>query len=200
VDLALGVAAGVDREPAGGEPDGECLAFAVGARFAEVLTAERFASGADCIDRVGLRAVTPRRATGTIELDHPLAALGKEPGEPGAVSVGAFDRPDTQPAVTVSEIHKALVAVRVGSSGGRFDHRGRRRRDDRGGVGVFVGVDADDDVDDFCQHGHCVSPLNVEREVPVRDGDRQDCDGTRQSSPGGQAPDQASHSGRGRGR
>jgi len=37
------------------------------------------------------------------------------------------------------------------------------------------------------------SPCRDGRVVPVRVGDRQDCDGTRQQKPGGQAPDQASH-------
>jgi hypothetical protein len=46
---------------------------------------------------------------------------------------------------------------------------------------VLVGVDADDDLDEVCQHGHRVVLLarRMTWSVPVRDEARQDCDGTR---------------------
>jgi hypothetical protein len=63
--------------------------------------------------------------------------------------------------------------------------RGQRqwcgRPDHGGGVGVFVKVDADDDLDLLCQHGQLRSPLTRDGRGsgPVREA-RQDCHGTRQ--------------------
>jgi glyoxalase family protein len=50
------------------------------------------------------------------------------------------------------------VAVGVGVHGEVFGGGAGRRDDHRGGVGVLVGVDADDDINEFCQHGHAFTP------------------------------------------
>ncbi len=69
--------------------------------------------------------------------------------------------------------------------------------DDRGGVGVLVGVDADDDIDELCEHGHAFFSLPG-TDVWFRSGSEigRTVTGHARRLPGGQAPDQASHSGR----
>jgi hypothetical protein len=56
---------------------------------------------------------------------------------------GVLDAPGQQVRVA-----GAVVADRAGSG------RGTGRVSDLGVVGVAVGIDADDAVDEFCQHGH----------------------------------------------
>jgi hypothetical protein len=67
-------------------------------------------------------------------------------------------------------------------------------------VGVFVGVDPDDELDGVCQHVHRVDSLagdDVDGIGPGRSYGRTVTGHTRLAS-GGQAPDQASCSGLGR--
>jgi hypothetical protein len=53
-----------------------------------------------------------------------------------------------------------LPVAGLGRRHGRLgDHGAGGGRDDRGGVGVLVGVDADDDLDELCQHVHRVDSL-----------------------------------------
>jgi hypothetical protein len=57
--------------------------------------------------------------------------------------------------MTIGESDQRCVAVRIGRLG-RVLERGAGGVHRRRGVSVFVGVDTDDDVDNLCQHGHCV--------------------------------------------
>jgi hypothetical protein len=50
------------------------------------------------------------------------------------------------------------VAVGVGRNRRPSQHRSGVGVDHRGGMGVLVRVDADDDLDQFCQHGHAFCP------------------------------------------
>ena len=142
-----------------------------------MITAECLACSADGVDGVGLRAVTPRWSAGPIEFDDPLATLGQEQGDPGAVSVGILDRPGSQPGVAISSGEKCCVAGWVLQAAVVSITAAVTASMIAAVSGVFVSVDADDVVDEFCQRGHRVCPLNVERDVPVGVGDRQDCDG-----------------------
>jgi hypothetical protein len=58
--------------------------------------------------------------------------------------------------VLCGELDQRLVARWVGRHGLLGEDGTGGCRDDRGGVGVFVGVDADDDLDLLCEHGNCV--------------------------------------------
>jgi hypothetical protein len=106
-----------------------------------------------------------------VELDHPLAPLPQEPGQPGPVAAGALDRPDPSAAVLPGQVHEGGVAVGVGGHGPFAEDAGGGGLDDRGGVGVLVPVDPHHDVDGLCQHGHafisfaggtCRSPVREE--------------------------------------
>ncbi len=106
-------------------------------------------------------------------------------GESGSVAAGSFDRPDAATVgVLVGEGPKTSVADCVGSDLEVFDDAASRSVENCGGVGVAVGIDADDEVDGACQHGfHGASFRGVEfltvgtglGEVTVR----QDCDEAR---------------------
>jgi hypothetical protein len=82
----------------------------------------------------------------------------QEAGQAGAVAAGALDRPHPPAWLPTSQLQQLLVA----SWGGRDRHLLERRTgrgDDHGsGVGVLVGVDPDDELDDLCQHGHALTP------------------------------------------
>jgi hypothetical protein len=85
--------------------------------------------------------------------------------------------------VLIGQRQQCRVAVRVCVDGELTDGGAGRGHHDRGGVGVLVGVDADDDVDELCEHGHCVLLLAGNGTCgsgPV--GVRQDCDGTHQAA------------------
>ena len=67
----------------------------------------------------------------------------------GAVTAGPFDGPGSQRRVVVGELHQLGVALGCGLDGDLIqDTTGRGVQDGRG-VGVDVGVDADDDIDHF---------------------------------------------------
>ncbi|MGY1914263.1 hypothetical protein [Blastococcus sp. SYSU DS0973] len=51
------------------------------------------------------------------------------------------------------------VGVGVGGDHGSGQHCAGAGIEHRGGVGLAVGVDADDDLDQFCQHGHAFFSL-----------------------------------------
>jgi hypothetical protein len=80
----------------------------------------------------------------------------QEAGQAGAIAAGAFDRPHPLALVLVGELEELLVAVGSGGHGQAGQALTGGRGQDRGGVAVLVGVDADDDLDGVCQHGHRV--------------------------------------------
>jgi hypothetical protein len=110
-----------------------------------------------------------------------LGVSMQEPGQPGTVPAGALDRPHPLPTVLVGQLEELPVAIRGGGRGQVGQGLAGGRGEGRGGVGLLVGVDADDDLDGVCQHGHRVVLLarRMTWSVPVRDEARQDCDGTR---------------------
>jgi hypothetical protein len=157
-DLALGGGGGVDGRASGGEAHGQRCALAWGTGLSEVLAGEGLASGSDGVEGVGLGAVAAGGTVRAVELDDQLAALGEEPGQAGAIAAGALDRPRPQTGVLVSQRDERGVAIEVGPDGELVDGCAGRCHDDCGGVGVFVGVDPDDDVDGLCEHGHAFTP------------------------------------------
>lgn len=118
-----------------------------------------------------------------------------------AVTTGPLDRPSLRHRVIVGELHQFGIALSCCLDGDLVQDTTGRRIDHSRGVGVNVGVDADDEVDHLAQIGQTVHAFS-----PSLDGTwfrsgteaRQDCDETHPAplKPGGQAPDQASSSNR----
>lgn len=106
-----------------------------------------------------LRVEWPGRA---VELDDQFLVFGEVTDQAGAVTTGTVDRQRPQPAVLLDPIHQAGVAVRVRGDRERREQRAGVHCDRRGGVS---GVDPDDQLDQFCQHGHCVR-LTVDADGP----------------------------------
>jgi hypothetical protein len=74
--------------------------------------------------------------------------------------------------VLLGQCDELDVAVGVGGHGHPGQHATGAGIEHRGGMGVFVGVDADDDLDQLCQHGHAFFSLTGgTQQVPVRCGD-----------------------------
>jgi hypothetical protein len=161
----------------------------------------RLSGGTDRIERVGLRAVATRSPLRAIQLDDDLRHLQQVTTQTGAVTTGPLDRPSAQHRVVVGELHQLGIALGCRLDGDLVKDTTSRSIDHGRGVGMDVGVDADDDIDHLAQIGQTVHAFS-----PSPDGtwfrsgteNRQDCDETRQAplTPGGQAPDQASSSNR----
>lgn len=111
------------------------------------------------------------RAVGPVELDHPLAQLahGDEQARRRSRRCSQLSRPHPQPAVPIGQLDERGVAVGVSSGGEDFLLAAGARRDNGRGVGVFVGVDPDDDIDDLCETDHAFFSL-PERDVRFRSG------------------------------
>jgi hypothetical protein len=121
-----------------------------------VVLAERLAGGPYGIQRVALGAGTRGQPLGSADLQDLLAALLQEHRQPGAEAAGSFHRPTpTARNLHAGEVEQLLVADGIGAHGGLGQHTAEVA-DGGGGQGVAVGVDADDAVDELCQHGHAV--------------------------------------------
>ena len=132
-----------------------------GTGLGELLTGQRFAGCPDGIDRVGLGAVTAGGALGPVQLHHLLGVGSKEAGQAGAVAAGALDRPHPLARLLVGQLEQLAVAGRGRRHRRLVDHGAGGRDHNRGGVGVLVGVDPDDEVHQLCQHGHALTPCPV---------------------------------------
>ncbi|WZU35797.1 hypothetical protein Rruber_05310 (plasmid) [Rhodococcus ruber] len=93
-------------------------------------------------------------ALGSVEFDDEFLTAFEQSGQAGTVPAGALDRPHSQCAVLVGEVHQILVAIDSGRHGDLAENSAGAGGDRRSGVGVDVGVDSDDDVDDVSQNGH----------------------------------------------
>lgn len=140
---------GLDRGAAGGQQHGQGLTVPTVAWGAEPGPGEGFAGGADRVQRVGLRTVSARGPLRPVELDHDLLPLEQVTGQAGAVAAGALDGPSPQRGVAVGELHQPCVPVGVGRDGDLAEDGAGAGIDRGGGVGVDVGVYANDDVDDL---------------------------------------------------
>src|SRR4051794_9742051 len=123
------------------------------------------------------------------------------PAQPSTVAAGSLDRPGPQGGVPVRELDEFRVALGCRIDGDLVEYTTSRGDDHGCGVGMDVGVDADDDIDHLTQIGQTVHAFSPSPDGAwFRSGTevRQDCDETRQAplTPGGQAPDQASSSNR----
>ena len=158
VELALGVGGGLDGRAAGRQPHRQRGSWPGRPGLGELVTAQSLAGGPGRIQRVGLGAVAAGCSLGPVQLNNLLIVGMKEPGQPGAVATGALDRPDPLAWLLGGQGQQLLVAGRRGRHRRLVDHRTGGRGHDGEGVGVLVGVDPDDDIDNLCQHGHALTP------------------------------------------
>jgi hypothetical protein len=123
-----------------------------------VVLAERLTGGPHGIQRVAFGAAAGGWPLGSADLHDVLAALDQEAGQAGAVAAGALHRPAPPPdegEMGLGEAEQLHVADGVGG-GGCLGEDAAEVGDGGGGEGVAVGVDADDTVDQCCQHWHAV--------------------------------------------
>jgi len=85
-------------------------------------------------------------------------------------------RPESRPVQQL--VRRSPRDQRAGGGGHLSEDTASRCANNRGAVGVFVRIDADDEVDLICEHCHAFNPL-PEGRGRFRSGKRrQDCDGT----------------------
>jgi len=147
LELPAGVRADVHDGGAGGVQHPDRLPVAALAWGGQVLAGQRLPAGADGVQGVALGAVAATRPLGPVDLDHPLAMVEQEAGQPGPVAPGPFQRPDP-PAwrLRADQVQQPGMPGPVARhlEGDPHPAVGIQQR---GGVGVAVGVDPDDGVD-----------------------------------------------------
>jgi hypothetical protein len=158
MQLTLGVGGGLDRGAAGRQPHRQRRPLARGAGLGEPVAAHGLAGRSGGVQGVGLGAMASGGSLGPVQLHHLLAMTLEEAGQTGAVAAGALDRPDPLARLSTGERKQLPVASRGGRHGHLLDHRAADCQDDRGSMGVLVGVDPDDELDEVCQHGHALTP------------------------------------------
>lgn len=101
------------------------------------------------IDGVTLAFLVSELPVGATHLNDNVALLAQEAGQPGAIRAGALDADRPDGAERIGPGLKRLVALAAGQNcrGGKL-HAECANRD--GGVGVLVGVDANDDIGQWC--------------------------------------------------
>jgi len=157
---------------AGAEQDAQGFAVAVGARNRQLagVQAERGQDGEVGVDRVGFAFAAAGLAVGLFALEHEQARGGYGAGESDAVAAGAFDREGDAGSGSVLEDPGQQLGVAAGVVGDRAGgDRCPGGERDFYVVGVAVGVDTNDGVDEVCQHGHRRSPFG-ERSCRHRPG------------------------------
>ncbi len=156
----------------GAEQDAQGFAVAVGPRNRQLVgvEAERGQDGEVGVDRVGFAFAAACLAVGLFALEHEQAGGGDSAGESDAVAASALDRNDDAGSGSVLEDPGQQLGVTAGVVADRAGRdRGPGGERDFYVVGVAVGVDTDDDVDEICQHGHRRSPFG-ERSCRHRPG------------------------------
>jgi hypothetical protein len=148
------------RAAPGGQQRPQCLPRTAAAREGRAVLAEHLASGPDRVQGVALGATATGWPLGSADLDDPLTPLLQHRCQAGAEAARSLHRPQAAARnLTVGKAEQPLVAGRVGAGGGLGEHPAEVGDGGRGqgvAVGVAVGVDADDAVDQLCQHGHAV--------------------------------------------
>jgi hypothetical protein len=156
-----------DRSLAGAEQDAQRLPLAGGARARQRLAGKDAARGAQRIECVALQAALPALPARALDLDHTLATCREKASETGAVGARALECPQPALAVGAGEPKRAAVAARVGVELGLAEQGRACALDQRELVMVTVGIDADHDVEAFCEHAATSSRWGM---APVLDG------------------------------
>ena len=136
----------------------------------ETIAAERFAGSADRVERVGLGARLRQCVAGLIKLDDHFAGTFELAKEAASVACYPFDSPASRRVarVLVSERDGGLVSGGVRREAFVREHCGGMGVNDGDRDRVPIGVDTNDVIDEFCQHGE--EHLQLERICRRRPG------------------------------
>jgi hypothetical protein len=146
LEVPAGVGGDLDGTGPGELEHPKGLALAALPRGCQVLATQRLAAGADRVQRVAL-GLGPAGPLGPVDLGHPLAMVGQEAGQPGAVAAGAFQRPAAAAPRPLDDQAQQLLIARLAARDLQLGQQPTVAVKDRGGVGIAVGVDPDDVVD-----------------------------------------------------
>lgn len=128
----------------------------VSASAAEVGLPIRRQQSSRRVDGIGLSAAALQRPLGSADLDHALTSRVEEGREPGPI-VSAPTRVQLRaPGSTCRRSPSSFRYPRWSVVVSACASTAPDREHGRNGQGVAVGIDADDAVDLFCQHGHAV--------------------------------------------
>jgi len=145
-----------DRAASGGQQHPQRLPLPATPRGRRPILAKRLAGGPDGVQRVALGATATGWLLGPANLQDAFAMLLQEPGKAGAEAARPLDRPAAAAGqLGLGEAEQPLLAGRISVGGGVGEHAAEVA-DGSCGEGVAVGIDADDAVDQLCQHGHAV--------------------------------------------
>jgi hypothetical protein len=145
-----------DRAAPGGQQHPQRLPLTVPARDGQVVLAKRLVGGPDRVQRVAFGAAAVGWPLGSAHLEDLLAVPGQELRQASTKAASPLDRPaPTARQMRLGEVQQPLVASGISAGGGLGQHA-TQVGEGCGGQSVAVGVDADDGVDLFCQHGHAV--------------------------------------------
>src|SRR5215218_6076006 len=95
LELAAGVRPGRHDSAAGGGQHPDRLAVPALAWPGEVVAGQGLVAGPDGVQGVALGPVAAPGPLGPVDLDHPLAMVDQEPGQPGPIAPGPFQGPDS---------------------------------------------------------------------------------------------------------
>src|SRR3954452_10802984 len=181
-DLLLGLGGVIDRGAASNQQHLQRLTLATAARSSQPRSSHRLAGGTDRIERIRLRPVAARSRLRAVQLDDDLRDLQQVPTQASTVAAGPLDRPGPQRRVVTRELHQLGITLGCRLDGDLVEDTTSRGVHHGRGVGMDVGVDADDDIDHLAQigqTGHAFSPSPDGTWFRSGTEARQDCDETR---------------------
>ena len=93
LELVDRLGSGVHHTAAGGQQHPQRFSVAAGPRLGEVLSGQHLPSRSGRIQRIALGAVASGWPLGPVHLNHQLAMIGQQAGQPGTEAAGALHRP-----------------------------------------------------------------------------------------------------------
>jgi len=141
----------------GGQQHPNGFPLAAAPRLAEADPGERLPGRSHGVDVVALHPATTCGPLRTVDFNDPLAPGQQRRGQASAVAAGALDGPQRR-VLPLPEGHQLVVPDRISGNRQVFQNRAGRA-DRRRGVGVFVGVDTDDDTKISMESQHAIHSL-----------------------------------------
>jgi hypothetical protein len=183
VEPSLGIGCHLDGGATGNEDCGNCISITGAAGLREAVSTKGFTCGPSGVEVVVFPAHPSRWAAGDIDLADGLPVRHQPSCEPSAPAAAALDDPASGPEITIGDVDQLCEPgwVRCHRVAAQLLTCGRSHKG--GGMGVFVWIDTDDDINRVCKHGHCALLLAVAVVAALGriSRRRQICDGTRQT-------------------